>query len=89
MKSIRSFPRRIAAKMVGRTIALLVRFLTAVRANWQGIEPINKPRVYYANHVSNADMPMIWSCLPPNMRRNVRPVAAADYWLKNKVESYV
>ena len=89
MKSIRSFPRRIAAKMVGRTIALLVRFLTAVRANWHGIEPVNKQRVYYANHVSNADMPMIWSCLPPNMRRNVRPVAAADYWLTNKLRAFV
>lgn len=89
MKSLLSLPRRAAAKIVGLSIALLVRFLTAVRANWQGIEPINRQRVYFANHVSNADMPMIWSCLPPNIRRNVRPVAAADYWLKNKLRAFV
>lgn len=75
--------------MVGRAISLLVRFLTAVRANWIGIEPVNKQRIYFANHVSNADMPMIWSCFPPSMRRDVRPVAAADYWLKNKLRAFV
>ncbi len=89
MKSILSLPRRAAAKLVGVAISMLVHFLTAVRANWQGIEPVNRQRVYFANHVSNADMPMIWSCLPPNLRRNVRPVAAADYWLKNKLRAFV
>lgn len=89
MKSLLSLPRRAAAKFVGLAISLLVRVLTAVRANWVGIEPINKQRVYFANHVSNADMPMIWSCLPPNMRKDVRPVAAADYWLKNKLRAFV
>ncbi|KAG1647739.1 hypothetical protein GQR58_030364 [Nymphon striatum] len=34
-------------------------------------------------------MPMIWSCMPPNIRRDVRPVAAADYWLKNKLRAFV
>ncbi len=84
-----TLPRKFAAKVVGLAISLLVRFLTAVRADWRGIEPVNKQRVYFANHVSNADMPMVWSCLPPNIRRNVRPVAAADYWLKNKLRAFV
>jgi 1-acyl-sn-glycerol-3-phosphate acyltransferase len=89
MKSIMSLPRKFAARFVGLAIALFARFITAVRADWQGIEPINKQRVYFANHVSNADMPMIWSCMPPNIRRDVRPVAAADYWLKNKLRAFV
>lgn len=89
MKSLLTLPRRLAAKAVGFAISLLVRFLTAARADWKGIEPVNRQRVYYANHVSNADMPMIWSCLPPHLRRNVRPVAAADYWLKNKLRAFV
>ena len=89
MNSLLSLPRRGAAKLVGLAISLLVRVLTAVRADWQGIEPVNKQRVYFANHVSNADMPMIWSCMPPNIRRDVRPVAAADYWLKNKLRAFV
>lgn len=81
--------RRLAASLVGHAIALFARFITAVRADWRGIEPVPRQRVYYANHVSNADMPMIWAVLPPNLRRQVRPVAAADYWLKNRLRAFV
>jgi 1-acyl-sn-glycerol-3-phosphate acyltransferase len=48
-----------------------------------------RQRVYYANHVSNADMPMIWACLPAHIRRTTRPVAAADYWLKTRLRAFV
>ena len=80
--------RRFAADIVGNLIRLFVRFLTAVRADWQGIEPVPKQRVYFANHTSNGDMPMIWSVLPPAIRRQTRPVAAADYWLKNRLRAF-
>jgi len=83
------FLRSLAARMTGHAIRLLVGFLTAVRADWQGIEPVPRQRVYFANHTSNGDMPMIWAVLPPALRREVRPVAAADYWLKNKVRAFV
>ena len=83
------FLRRLAARITGDAIRIFVRTLTAVRADWKGIEPVPRQRVYYANHTSNADMPMIWSVLPPSLRREVRPVAAADYWLKNKVRAFV
>lgn len=81
--------RSFAARIVGHCIRLFARAITAVRADWQGIEPIPRQRVYYSNHTSNRDMPMIWSVLPPALRREVRPVAAADYWLKNKVRAFV
>lgn len=81
--------RRFAANLTGHAIALFARFITAVRPDWRGIEPIQKQRVFFANHVSNADMPMIWTVLPPNLRRNVRPVAAADYWLKNRLRAFI
>jgi len=81
--------RRFAADLVGNILRLFARFITAVRPVWQGIEPVPKQRVYFANHTSNGDMPMIWSCLPPAMRRTVRPVAAADYWLKNPIRAFV
>lgn len=81
--------RSFAARIVGHCIRLFARAITAVRADWQGIEPIPHQRVYYSNHTSNGDMPMIWSVLPPALRREVRPVAAADYWLKNKVRAFV
>jgi len=34
-------------------------------------------------------MPMIWSVLPPALRRDVRPVAAADYWMKTPLRAFV
>lgn len=83
------FLRSLAASLTGHAIRLLVRFLTAVRADWKGIAPVPRQRVYYANHTSNGDMPMIWAVLPPALRRTVRPVAAADYWLKNPIRAFV
>ena len=89
MRQDRPFYRRIAADLVGTAIRLFARFVTAVQADWRGTEPLPIQRVYYANHVSNGDMPMIWSVLPPAIRRETRPVAAADYWLKNKLRAFV
>lgn len=89
MGNLTSFPRRMAARLVGHTLAFVARAITAVRADWRGIEPVAKQRVYFANHVSNADMPMIWTVLPNHMRRETRPVAAADYWLKSKLRAFI
>ena len=83
------FLRTLAAKIVGHTLRLFALFITAVRADWKGIEPVPRQRVYYANHTSNGDMPMIWAVLPAALRRTVRPVAAADYWLKNPIRAFV
>jgi len=81
--------RRIAARLTGHVLTFIARFITAVRADWQGIEPIPRQRIYYANHVSNADMPMIWAVLPYPLRRRTRPVAAADYWLKTPLRAFI
>ena len=89
MKIITHALRPFAARIVGHCIRLFARAITAVRADWQGIEPVRRQRVYYSNHTSNADMPMIWSVLPPALRRDVRPIAAADYWLKNPLRAFV
>ena len=78
----------IAAEIAGQAIRLFARFITAVRADWQGIEPVPRQRVYFANHTSNGDMPMIWSVLPSALRRQTRPVAAADYWLTSKLRAF-
>ena len=84
-----SLPRRLAARAARQAIVLFAHFVTAVRGEWRGVEPRPVQRVYYANHVSNGDMPMIWAVLPPAIRRNVRPVAAADYWLKTPLRAFV
>ncbi|KAA9008174.1 lysophospholipid acyltransferase family protein [Histidinibacterium aquaticum] len=84
-----SLLRRLAARAAGHAIVLFARFVTAVRADWRGSEPVPRQRIYYANHVSNGDMPMIWSVLPPAIRRTVRPVAAADYWLQTPLRAFI
>ncbi|MCB1397551.1 MAG: 1-acyl-sn-glycerol-3-phosphate acyltransferase [Rhodobacter sp.] len=83
-----SFPRRLFARIAGQALVLFARAITAVHAEWRGVGPSPRQRVYFANHVSNADMPMIWSVLPHHLRMHTRPVAAADYWLKNRLRAF-
>lgn len=81
--------RRLAARLAGWGIRTAAHVVTAVRADWHGCEPVDTQRVYFANHTSNADLPMIWAVLPPNIRRLTRPVAAADYWLVNPLRAFI
>jgi 1-acyl-sn-glycerol-3-phosphate acyltransferase len=83
-----TLPRRIAARLAGQAIVLFAKAITAVRADWRGTEPLPRQRVYFGNHTSNGDMPMIWAVLPPRIRATVRPVAAADYWLKSPLRAF-
>jgi 1-acyl-sn-glycerol-3-phosphate acyltransferase len=80
--------RRLAARVTGGAIVLFAKAVTAVRADWRGTEPLARQRVYYGNHTSNGDMPMIWAVLPPTIRARTRPVAAADYWLKTPLRAF-
>lgn len=77
-----------AAVIAGHGLVLFVRMVTAPRAIWAGIEPIPRRRVYFANHTSNADFPVVWSVLPAFLRSQTRPVAASDYWLKNRLRAF-
>ncbi len=79
---------QLFATVTGQILTLFARFITAARADWRGIEPVRRQRIYFANHTSNADMPLIWTVLPPALRRETRPVAAADYWLKSKLRAF-
>lgn len=66
-------------------IAASIRFFTGAHGRWVGTDPLAADgslpqRVYFANHQSNLDAPVIWSSLPKRLRRRTRPVAAQDYW---------
>ncbi|MGO1070128.1 lysophospholipid acyltransferase family protein [Lysobacter sp. CA199] len=65
-----------------------IRLLTGARALWR-CSPSADHRVYYGNHVSHGDFVMIWSALPPALRRDVRPVAGADYWQRDALRRYL
>jgi 1-acyl-sn-glycerol-3-phosphate acyltransferase len=69
-------------------VVLLCKGVTAVRADWRGVPPEPRQRIYFANHTSNADLPMLWSVLPPALRDRTRPVAAADYWLASPLRAF-
>jgi 1-acyl-sn-glycerol-3-phosphate acyltransferase len=76
--------RAIAASVTG-----IARFITGVRGNWVGCLPEPVPRVYYANHASHGDFVLIWSVLPPALRRMTRPVAGQDYWIGDAARRYL
>ena len=88
MSRLLALPRTFAAAVVGQALRLFALFVTAARADWRGIAPEPGLRVYFANHTSNGDLPMIWAVLPPALRRRTRPVAAADYWLKTPLRAF-
>jgi 1-acyl-sn-glycerol-3-phosphate acyltransferase len=81
--------RPLAARVTGQAISVFARFMTAPRAIWQGIEPVPRQRVYFANHSSNGDFVLVWTVLPPQLRRQARPVAALDYWLTSPLRAFI
>jgi 1-acyl-sn-glycerol-3-phosphate acyltransferase len=76
-------------RLVAGGLRFAVRSLTGARALWRNCSPSAEPRVYYGNHASHGDFVMIWSALPAALRRNVRPVAGADYWNRDRLRRYL
>jgi len=81
--------RSLAARPVSVAIVLFARAITAVRPIWPESGPQLRQCIYFANHSSHGDFILIWSVLPPRLRRKTRPVAGADYWLKSKLNSFI
>ncbi|MER2534749.1 MAG: lysophospholipid acyltransferase family protein [Rhizobiaceae bacterium] len=81
--------KRLLSRLAGAALLGFARAVTAVRGRWEGAEPVDRPRVYFANHVSHGDFVLIWAVLPPRLRRKMRPVAGADYWLKSPLRRFI
>jgi 1-acyl-sn-glycerol-3-phosphate acyltransferase len=75
--------------MIAAIIIGLTRFLVGGTGVWVGCAPSTRQRIYFANHSSHLDTIILWAAMPPDLRRRVRPVAAADYWGKGKVQRYI
>jgi 1-acyl-sn-glycerol-3-phosphate acyltransferase len=78
-----------AAKLVSLFLLSLIRVLTGSQARWWGCPPKAEQRIYFANHQSHVDLVMIWAALPSELRRNVRAVAARDYWTKSAFKHWL
>lgn len=74
---------------ISNALISVVRFLIGVSARWESPPDLSRQRIYYANHTSHMDTLAIIAALPPEARHNVKPVAAKDYWGKNRFLSYV
>lgn len=81
--------RQLAARIAAGAIILFARLITAVRAIWPETEPASQQSVFFANHASNGDFILVWTVLPPRQRAVTRPVAAADYWLTNRLRKFI
>jgi 1-acyl-sn-glycerol-3-phosphate acyltransferase len=75
--------------VIGRTVAGLARLLAGGYVRWDTPPSRNGARVYFANHTSHLDFILLWSYLPPDLRRRTRPVAARDYWEKGPLRRYL
>lgn len=76
-------------RLLARGFSGAIRLITGARALWLGCAPSAEHRVYFGNHASHGDFVLIWSALPPTLRRRVRPVAAADYWRGDPLRRYL
>lgn len=74
---------------LSRVLIGTVRLLVGATPRWVGVTPTNAQRIYFANHSSHIDTIALWSALPPALRAQTRPVAAADYWGAGRIRRYV
>ncbi len=81
--------RPLPAALCALAIVLFARAVTAVRGIFSGITPDATQRIYFANHASHGDFVLVWTVLPPRLRRVTRPVAAAEYWQAGALRRFV
>lgn len=74
--------------MTPQLTASFLQLLSGARATWLGCVPETRQRVYFANHTSNLDGPVLWATLPLAVRQLTRPVAARDYWTANRLRRF-
>ena len=71
--------------MIARALVVFTRLAIGASPQWVGQGPPTGQCIYFANHASHLDTLALWTALPPDLRRQTRPVAAKDYWGKTAV----
>jgi 1-acyl-sn-glycerol-3-phosphate acyltransferase len=76
--------------VIARFLAFVARTISGVSGPSATLVVKDDPQmVFYANHSSHLDFMVIWSALPPEWRKRVRPVAGMDYWGKGPVRRFL
>ncbi len=75
--------------MIAGILAASAQVVAGSTVRWLGSVPAEGQRVYIANHSSHLDFIVLWSYLPPRLRRLTRPVAARDYWERGALRRYL
>jgi 1-acyl-sn-glycerol-3-phosphate acyltransferase len=75
--------------MIAAALAAGSRLICGASVRWHCDPSVTKQRIYFGNHSSHLDFVMIWSALPPRLRRLARPVAGRDYWAHGTVRRYL
>lgn len=80
---------RAAAASAGVLLRGFAQLVTGVRGRRIDARPSTGPVIYFANHTSHGDFVLIWTVLPPPLRKLTRPVAGADYWSAGRVRPWL
>ena len=75
--------------MIAAALAAGSRLVSGATVHWHCNPRPARQRIYFANHSSHLDFIVIWSALPPRLRRCARPVAGRDYWEQGAVRRYL
>src|SRR6185503_12663821 len=75
--------------MIAAALAAVSRLIAGATVQWHCDPSSEAQRIYFGNHSSHLDFIVIWSALPPRLRRLTRPVAGRDYWEQGAVRRYL
>jgi len=75
--------------MIGTALASVCRLISGTTVEWRCDPQSDVQRIYFGNHSSHLDFTVIWSALPPRLRRRARPVAGRDYWEQSAGRRYL
>jgi 1-acyl-sn-glycerol-3-phosphate acyltransferase len=75
--------------MIGMALASVCRLISGATVEWRCDPNADVQRIYFGNHSSHLDFIVIWSALPPRLRRRARPVAGRDYWERSTLRRYL